>query len=238
MSNSLRLNPIRQILAGLGVLCAVAGCAGGPFGLAKYNPALVEEWKKDEKYGQTLPQRLEEMAKWESEAASMPRDRQLTLSRQLDEVIRQDPNPILVARAVKTQAAFPGDVASDSLRFAIGHAQADVRSAACKAWGKRGGADAPELLANVLGSDTDPDVRMVAAKELQRFHTPVAVQALGLALEDNNPALQHRCVESLKDITGKNYGDDVRAWREYVASGQAAPAPAASIADRFMKMFY
>ena len=233
-----RRNPIRQIVAGLGLLIVMTGCSGGPFGLARYNPVLVEEWKKDEQYGQTLPQRLEEMEEWEADAAGMPPDRQLTLSRQLDEIIRQETNPILVTRAVKTQAAFPTDVAGESLRFAIGHPQSDVRIAACKGWGRRGGPDAPELLANVLGSDTDQDVRLAAAKELEQFRSPVAIQALGLALEDGNPALQYRCVASLKEVTGKDYGEDVRAWREFVASGQAKPAPEASLAERFLKMLY
>ncbi|MFO0906662.1 MAG: HEAT repeat domain-containing protein [Pirellulales bacterium] len=233
-----RRNPIRQIVAGLGLLIVVGGCAGGPFGLAKYNPVLVDEWKKDEKYGQTLPQRLEEMDRWEAEAAGMPKDRQLAVSQQLDGVIRQETNTILVTRAVKAQAAFPTEVALESLRFALSHPQSDVRIAACKGWGKRGGPDAPELLANVLGSDTDQDVRLAAAKELEHFRSPVAIQALGLALEDGNPALQYRCVTSLKEVTGKDYGEDVRAWREYVASGQAKPAPEASVAERFLKMLY
>lgn len=233
-----RLSPIRCSAASLGLACLLTGCADGPFGLARYNPVLVDEWKQDDKYGVSFHQRLEEMQEWEAAAASYDAGRQQEISRQLHEVIRSEGNTTLVAQAVRTQAAFPTEAALESLRGAMGHPQADVRVAACRAWGRRGGPEAEETLARVLNSDTDADVRMEAARELRRFRSPTSVQALGLALDDTNPALQHRCVESLKEVTGRNYGNDVGAWREYVASGQARPADAPSLAERLRSYFY
>lgn len=233
-----RRSPIRRIFTGLGLCSLLLGCADGPFGLARYNPVLVEEWKQDEKYGLSLHQRLEEMQTWEAEAASLAADRQQQISRQLDEVIRQDPSTIVVAQAIRTQAALPTEQALESLRFATTHAQSDVRAAACRGWGRKGGPEAVDALGRILNSDTDIDVRVEAARELRRFRSPAAIQSLGVALDDTNPALQHRCVESLKDVTGRDYGSDVVAWREFVASGQAKPSEAPSLADRVRKLFY
>ena len=47
-----------------------------------------------------------------------------------------------------------------------------------------------ELLAATLGGDSDMDVRIAAARELRRFADPVAYESLGLALQEDDPALQ------------------------------------------------
>ncbi|MFO0817841.1 MAG: HEAT repeat domain-containing protein [Pirellulales bacterium] len=232
-----RLAPIRRFAVSLGLMFALSGCADGPFGLARYNPVLIDEWKQDEKYGASFHKRLEEMQEWESNAASLPAAQQMQISQQLNELVRSEQNVVLVAQAVRTQAALPQESALETLRFATTHPQSEVRIAACRAWARKGGTEAAETLARVLGSDTDIDVRVEAARELKRFPSPATIQSLGVALDDPNPALQHRCVESLKLVTGKNYGEDVRAWREYVASGQAQPSAAPSIADRVFGVF-
>lgn len=232
-----RLAPIRRLVVSLGLILALSGCADGPLGLARYNPVLIDEWKQDEKYGASFHKRLEEMQEWERRGSNLPAAQQMQISQELNELVRSEQNVVLVAQAVRTQAALPQEAALESLRFATTHPQAEVRVAACRAWGRKGGNEAAETLARVLGSDTDVDVRVEAARELKRFPSPAAVQSLGVALDDPNPALQHRCVESLKVVTGKNFGEDVRAWREYVASGQAQPSPATSIADRVFNVF-
>ncbi len=218
-------------------LFSATGCVEGPFGLARYNPVLIDEWKKDEKYGPTLHVRLEEMRDWERNAASLSASQELTICGQLDEIVRNDTNTLLVAQAVRTLGAINSAQALDAIRFASSHPQPDVRVAACRAWGSNKSVEAAEALANLLNSDTHLDVRLAAARELRSFPGEATIQTLAVALEDPDPALQRRCAESLQAVTGRNLGNDVKAWREYIASGQAKPAEPVSIAERFYSWF-
>lgn len=217
--------------------CLFAGCAEGPFGLARYNPVLVDEWRKDEKFGPTLHQRLEEMRDWEGRAGSLGADQELMICAQLSELIRTDSNTLLITQAVRTLGAIDSAQSLDAIRFASTHPQPDVRVAACRAWGAKKSAEAGEMLANLLNSDTHLDVRLAAARELKGFPGQATIQALSVALDDSDPALQRRCAESLEAITGKSLGSDVKAWREYIASGQVKPAEPVSFADRFYSWF-
>ena len=213
------------------------GCADGPFGLAKYNPMLRDEWKKDEEFGVTNHQKIEELAALQKQAPQLSPDDQQRLSQELADLIRKENNVPLCIAAVRTLSAFPTQASLDGLKFAATHSDPDVRAAACEGWRRKGGAEAVAALAEVLGSDTDLDVRMVAARDLEAFPAPGAIQALGMALDDTDPALQHRAVRSLKVVTGKNFGDSVPAWREYVRDGNPQPAAEQSIAQRLRNLF-
>jgi HEAT repeat protein len=110
----------------------------------------------------------------------------------------------------------------------------DVRIACCEAWAKRKGHDATRLLSEMLTSDTDIDVRMAAARALGDTGDPAATPALALALENPDPAMQYRAVQSLKKLTGKKYDDNVAVWREYV-KGNSPPEP--SLTSRMKNWF-
>ena len=213
-------------------IAAGTGCADGPFGLARYNPVLRDEWKKDEQYGQTPHQRLEEMQEWAARAPSMPPAEQERIAGQLTQIVQNNSNTILVSQAVRTLAVVPHPAALEGLRLASNHSDANVRVVSCHAWRRRGGEEALDRLTATLNSDTDSDVRIAAARELGGFRDPKVIQALGAALEDGSPALQRRSVESLKSITGKDYGDNVAAWREFVATGEARPAAQVSWTEK------
>ena len=109
-----------------------------------------------------------------------------------------------------------GPAADAILKAALSDADTHVRVAACEAWGKRGDAQAVKLLAEAMRSDVDADVRLAAAKALGETKNPEAVTALGEALADTDPAMQYRAVLSLKKVTGKDFGDDVDRWQQYV----------------------
>ena len=79
------------------------------------------------------------------------------------------------------------------------------------------------MLADMLAHDRDKDVRMAAARGLGQSHEQIAKQALGAALDDNDPAMQHRAMVSLKTVTGKDLGNDVDKWRQYVKTGNVRP---------------
>lgn len=230
------MHRLRFLVAAL--LClGVVGCLEGPLKLGRYNPIYREEWKKDQQYGPSMHDKLEELVALRAAATRLSAAEQQKKSAELLQYFQNERNPTLASAMVRTIAAFPTPESSEALRLASNHSDPDVRVAACDGWGRKGGAEALETLARMLGSDTDADVRIAAARDLENFRDPGAVQALGLALESNDPALQFRAVSSLKRVTGKDYGDSVPAWREYVQSGQVKPADAPSFAERFRSWF-
>jgi HEAT repeat protein len=119
------------------------------------------------------------------------------------------------------------------LKRAVQDKDRQVRLRAVEAWAKRPGADAIPVLAETLASDTDFDVRLAATRTLGRFRDPTAVQPLSVALEDSNPALQYRAVESLKNITGRDFGSDLDAWRRFARGDVIDRSSEPSLADRW-----
>ncbi len=109
------------------------------------------------------------------------------------------------------------------LRAGLGYPRpdpdAEVRAAICQAWGRIGGDDARQMLASALANDTDDDVRVEAARSLGAFKDSANVHALAAALEDTNIAVQYTAMQSMKSVSGQNFGDDANAWREYARSG-------------------
>src|SRR6185437_10329091 len=110
-----------------------------------------------------------------------------------------------------------------------------VRISCCRALGKRADPTSVEPLSGALKQDKDVDVRMAAAEALGKINSPEAIKALGVALDDRDPALQYAGVQSLKAITGKDYGPNVQAWKQMVA-GENPPPYTPSVAERLQKL--
>ena len=90
-------------------------------------------------------------------------------------------------------------------------------------------------LANVLRVEKDIDVRLAATEALGKIKSPEAIQALVIALDDRDPALQYVGVQSMKSITGQDYGPDVQAWRTVATGGSPAPPETPSLAERLRR---
>jgi hypothetical protein len=63
------------------------------------------------------------------------------------------------------------------------------------------------------------------------------VAPLGEALTDNDPAMQYRAILSLKNVTGKDLGNDVEPWRQYVKGETPQPGKSQSWAQLFRQLF-
>jgi hypothetical protein len=211
------------------------GCGERPF--ADYglvDPWARKSWREDERFGPTYYTKRDELRARRKTIRSLPPEEQERVAVELAERLREEPHSVLRSEIIRTLALVNSEVAAEALRAAATtDTDADVRVVACQAWGQRGDEQAPQVLAEILGSDTDPDVRLAATKELGRFKdNRQAMQALKLALDENNPAMQYRAVESLKNMSGKDYGTDMLAWKEYVDGGNPPEPPASSVADR------
>jgi len=196
-----------------------------------------KEWRDDEKYGATFHTRLEELTSLRKNADDLSPDEQVRTSQQLLHALAADPSPLYRRHVVRTLSALPTPAANEGLRRAIQDSDPSVRIAACEAWASRGGDESLRLLSGVVGSDADLDVRIAATRELANFKSPAAVHALGLALDDPDPALQHRAVQSLKTVTGEDFGNNVPAWRQFVRGGPVPRADEPTIAERLRDLF-
>jgi HEAT repeat protein len=130
---------------------------------------------------------------------------------------------------------YPSPTADAILKAALADGDAHVRVVACEAWGKHSDAEGVKLLSDTLRGDVDADVRLAAVRALGETKNPQAVPALGDALSDTDPAMQYRAVLSLEKVTGKDLGNDVERWRQYVKGEQPAWTP--SLAERIRRWF-
>jgi len=205
--------------------------------LMSLNPNMRRQWEADEMYQPTLHRQLAEVEALRESADGLSDVQQRHWSGELNHILKTHQNPLLRAAAVDTLAEFSVPESDEALRLALKDGDSTVRRAACAAWGKRGNKEAVRLLSEVLGSDTDVDVRIEAARELGQFKDPMAYQALGLALRAKDPALQYRAVESLKRSSGKDYGSDLEAWQKFAQGQDPGPEYVPSLAERFWEVF-
>jgi HEAT repeat protein len=93
-----------------------------------------------------------------------------------------------------------------------------------------------QLLATRYQTDAELDVRLRALRELGQLKDKAAIPVLARALEDSDPAVQYRAVAALKQVSGRDLGDDVNKWREWAADPEGSGAEW-SIAEAFRKFF-
>jgi HEAT repeat protein len=177
------------------------------------------------------------MATVRNSAASLTMSEQDHWSREMEYILTTHSNPLLRIEAVKTLAALPTPTATKALQVAAKDDDSGVRIAACRAWARRGGKDGVEALARILGSDTDLDVRITAANELAEFSDPIAYQALGLAIGDEDPALTYRAIQSLREASGRDFGNNLDAWQQFAQGGDPGPDTPISMAERLRGLF-
>ncbi len=219
-------------------LVALLGCADGPWPyLVSMNPKMRQQWESDEAYHPTLHRQLAEVNALRDAASTLTPQQQRHWCGEMQHILSTHTNPLLRAAAIDVLAEFSVPEAAEGLRLGLKDGDSTVRRAACVAWSKRGNQEAIERLSETLGSDTDPDVRIEAARALGQFRDPIAYRALGLALDDKDPALQYRAVESLKQASGKDFGNNLDAWQRFAQGEDPGPEYIPSLAERIRKYF-
>jgi HEAT repeat protein len=229
-------NSVSKIVIALG-LCLTIGFSWGCMGTPAYRLWYRSQWMEDEQTKPSLHARLEELEALRGRASGMSEAEQAQIAANLSRALADDPTPLYRAHVVRTLAELSAPAATDALRGAVHDKDPSVRIAACAAWGRRGTEEAIPVLAEVLSKDAELDVRIAAARGLENSHSPDVVPALGLALDDSDPALQHRAIQSLEAVTGKNFGNSVPAWRQYVRNGTVDESEVPSLAERLRELF-
>jgi len=190
------------------------------------NPWARQEWATEEaKYGATFGDEVEKVRAQRGAARSMPAAEQQEAARNLAARLRTEPNGYMRMEIARTLGYYKTPAAIEGLRMAVKDEEIDVRIAACEAWGKQGGNEAARQLAGLIGSETNVDVRIAATHALANVKDPQSINALGIALDDKNPALRYRAAQSLQSVTGENFGSDFVAWREYIRKQSPAANP-------------
>ena len=94
---------------------------------------------------------------------------------------------------------------------------------ACRALGRRPEQKAVQLLAATAGKASDQDVKHSALAALGNHKGRMSVDSLRIALSDRDPATRDLAMNSLRQATGKNFGDSPDAWLKAIKPFSASP---------------
>jgi HEAT repeat protein len=236
-------------------LAALSGCTWGSkngvpwWGTKKEKEEAAANLKK---YGPVAFERIRMVQEEGKYAANGDAAAKEKVASHLAEEIRTEQDPLVRIQIVRTLATIPNETAAAVLNGGMKDPDPDVRVAVCDGWGVRAAAmrrlpsGAPEdprdadlaarLLAEALTSDTNKDVQLAAARSLAKMkNDPRAIGALGIALKDSDPALQFRAVASLKEVSNKDFGNDIEKWQQYVDSVAPASQQPSVVAGRPQK---
>ena len=212
------------------VLPAVVGCSGWLPWTASDKAA-----KNAELYGPTANQRIKQLEAEAKEATAAGSSQSVDFTRKLTEQMLAEHDARVRCEIVAIAGDFDTASALAICKGALQDPDERVRTRACEVWRKRGGPEAVQLLANRYRADRELDVRLRAIRMLGEMENEGAIPVLAEALEDPDPAVQYRAVAALKQVSGRDLGNDVNAWREWAANpGDVEPW---SIAEAWRKLF-
>jgi len=207
----------------VGVVYQLSGCAEGPLWRAgQYNPWVRSQWAEEEKIADTLFTRKRRMENVVAQATNGSIDVQEEAALALSDIIFRDKVLLMRLHAVKLLGRLNSPTSIETLAKASKDNDKDIRLAAITAWKMVSPDSAVPQLQEIIGSDTDIDVRLAATEALGNFPGRSSVEALALSLNDRDPALQVRAAESLQRVTGEPLGRNIVAWQEYVGSNTVA----------------
>ena len=202
----------------------ISGCAEGPLWRAgKYSPWARNQWAAEEKIADTLFARKRKMTEAVAGVQAAPIEEKQRVAEMISEIVHRDSVLLLRLHGVNLLGQLNCPASIQTLTDASRDNNSDIRIAAVKAWQRMPSETAIPQLQEMIGSDTDVDVRLAATRALGDFSGQQAIAAVSLALDDSNPALQLRAAESLAKITGEQLGRDIGAWQQYV--GKISPQP-------------
>jgi HEAT repeat protein len=226
------------VLTSLFAACALA--LGGCRSLS-----LPEFWPFPERERTTFitpAMRASAVAEFGARSTGVDSPEQREITDQLARQIQVEPDPLVRQAVIRAIAEYKTPMAQMVLEAGLADQDEMVRVACCEEIAERAvdsdinaQHSSVASLAKTLREDQDEDVRLAAAQALGRMKSPEAIQALTVALDDRDPAMQYVGVQSMKSITGKDYGPNVQTWRQ-VAAGQTPPEEVPSIADRLRKV--
>jgi len=189
-------------------------------------------------YGIKTPtDRVAEFRKLAKRAKKQPAAEQQQSIAQLSEEFRRENDGWVRREILRVMAEYPQPEAGIILVEALGDPAAETRGVACLALGKRKDEIAVRELIRMLGSETDDDVRMAAIEALGTSGNKEALAPLAETMASADPAMQTLAQQALVEISGRDYGNNVQAWRELAENGKTDAAEI-SFAEKLRRTFY
>lgn len=202
-------------------LVAAAGCTSGPFAQQERTSVI------------TPAIRIAAIREGTARARNADAAEQAKSVEELVTQIRTERDPIVRKAIQEAVAEYQVPMARQVLIAGLNDDDLDVRLTCCYRLGARGEPEAVPALRKILEDDDTLDVRLAAADALGKINTPESIEALSLAVKDRDPALQYAGVEALKNISGQDLGNDVKAWQQFTEQPAPVAQPEVSVADRF-----
>ena len=166
---------------------------------------------------------------------NLPETEKREILGQLTEEYLHSPDPNVRYESVRSIALLNMPEGFAVVKTATHDGVPFVRMAACDALARLETPETAHTLRYLLAHDDDQDVRTRAAKNLAVYtNDQETVQALGRALDDKTLAVQFESMQSLKKVSGQDYGNDLLRWKQYVAGESPTPAAKRSLAERLM----
>ena len=192
------------------------------------SPFRYQEWEDENRFGATFDDRLKVVRGLASTADRVSAAEREEISQDLARRIMLESNPLMRMELVRTISAYRTDAAYGALLQAANDQSDRVRRVACQGLGEFRRADAVEVLAAALQNDASNEVRMAAAQALGTLGHESAARPLATVLDDANPAMQRSAMRSLAQVTGRDLGENVAAWkgftRDYLGEGEQSIA--------------
>ncbi len=201
---------------------AICGCSIFPYG-GKERTSII-----------TPRMRMATVSEIGARASKADSAEQQQICENLARQIQTEPDPLVRQEIQNTVAEFSAPLAEKMLIAGLSDEDVDVRLTCCFRLGERASVTTIGPLQQAVQSDSELDVRLAAIDALANIPGQATVPALGAALDDRDPAIQYAAVQALKSASGKDLGNDVAAWQEYVASG-ASVQPEVSVAERIQQ---
>ena len=245
MSRTLKQSPTRRSahrcllvpLVGLATIC-LCGCQDGPlYALKVANPYYsMREWKRDEAIGVTDHERRKQLTLLAETIDQLPANKQQFWAGHLTQLIDNDDSAEMRRLAVRAAGRLNDPSAIAMIDRGLSDDSMKVRMEACQALGRRPGDEAARMLAATVGTETNDDVKHAALQALANHKNQIAQDSLRVALSDRNPATRTLAVESLRSVTGKNYGNDPDTWIAALEGKPTEEAPT-RFAERVREFF-
>jgi HEAT repeat protein len=199
--------------------------------MKKLNPYIQSQWRKDREKAVVYSQRLDEMRLLRRQIANMPPEEQSRWVAKLTDVLQTETSPELRREGVLVlQEVMDRQDAVEAVTPLSQDKNDKVRLTVAQTLGTRPNTKAASTLMAMATSDSSRVVQLAATESLGKHPTDEVRQFLASKLEDRSPAMQYQASLALKNITGKNYGGDIDAWKRYLA-GEEIPEPKVSLAD-------
>ena len=203
--------------ASLGLCMAFTGCAEGKlWRTGQYVPWAQNKWIEEEKIADTLFVKKRKMREKVEHAINGTQQDQQSAAKFLAEIVRRE--SILLNRiyAVKLLGQLDCPASLKALHEATEDSNSEIRIAAIGSLEQLPADSSLSRLQAILMDDSNTDVRLAAARSIGEFSGEQAITAVAVALDDKDPALQRRVMQSLEKISGEPLGTDRAAWEQYV----------------------